>query len=299
MRNDRRTAGFSLIEVMAAIVIMGIAMTAVFSTFLFQQQSYTTQARVAEMQQNIRDTVQAISRDIRMSSYGIPFNVNIIDNEIASRHLTHVNSTTGPDELYIVYRYDGDAAYPSFNVNLSAGASTVALASTAGFAAGDRVIVYNSTNADLFRVTAVSSTTLTLQGGAVADYSSGATLSRVRYVRYFVDNTTDPSHPRQMVDRRNGQPPQPLGDDIEDIQFQFSMDTNGDGALEVMDNNVAANASLVRQVRVHVLARSRSPEKDWADPGNRDMADHLPGVANDGYRRRRTEAVVDVRNSSF
>ena len=295
------TAGFSLIEVMAAIVILGIAMTAVFSTFLFQQQSYTTQVRVAEMQQNLRDAVETISRDIRMSSYGIRSNVNIVDNEITSRFLKHVNSTSGPDEIYVLYRYDGDAAYPSFNVNLAATASTVTLASTAGFAAGDRILVYNATNADLGRVTAVTSTTtLTLQGGVVTDYSLGATLARVRYVRYFVDKTTDPAHPTLMVDRRNGQPPQPLADDIEDLQFRYSMDTNGDGILEVVDSDaVGGNAPFVRQVRVHLLARSRITQKGWVDAGNRDMADHLPGVANDGYRRRRTEMVVDVRNSSF
>jgi hypothetical protein len=102
-----------------------------------------------------------------------------------------------------------------------------------------------------------------------------------------------------MLDNRNGQPPQPLADDIEDLQFQYSRDTNGDGLLEVTDDNVVGNASQVRQVRVFLLARSRITEKGWVDTGNRNMADHTPGAANDGYRRRRTEMVVDVRNSSF
>jgi type IV pilus assembly protein PilW len=294
------TAGFSLIEVMAAIVILGIAMTAVFSTFLFQQQSYTTQVRVAEMQQNLRDAMEMISRDIRMCTYGIPSNVNIVDNEITSRSLKPVNSTSGPDEIYVLYRYDGDAAYPSDNVILAAGASTVTLTSTAGFAVGDRILVYNATIADLRRVATVSSaTTLTLQTGVVTDYSAGATLARVRYARYFVDRTTDAAHPTLMLDRRNGQPPQPLADDIEDLQFQYSMDTNGDGTIEVVDNNAVGNASFVRQVHVFLLARSRIAQQGWVETGTRDMADHLPGVANDGYRRRRTEMVVDVRNSSF
>jgi type IV pilus assembly protein PilW len=294
------TAGFSLIEVMAAIAILGIAMTAVFSTFLFQQKSYTTQVRVAEMQQNLRDAMEMISRDTRMCTYGIPSTVNIVDNEITSRYLKSVNSTSGPDEIYVLYRYDSDAAYPSDNVNLASGASTVTIASTAGFVVGDRILVYNATNADLRRVATVSSpTTLTLQGGVVTDYSAGGTLARVRYARYFVDRTTDPAHPTLMLDRRNGQPAQPLADDIEDLQFQYSMDTNGDGAIEVVDNNAVGNASFVRQVHVHLLARSRITEKGWVETGNRNMADHLPGVANDGYRRRRTEMVVDVRNSSF
>jgi type IV pilus assembly protein PilW len=293
------TAGFSLIEVMAAIVILGIAMTAVFSTFLFQQQSYTTQVRVAEMQQNLRDAVETISRDIRMCTYGIPSNVNIVDNEITSRYLKPLNSTSGPDEIYVLYRYDGDAAYPSFdNVNMAASATTVTLTSTAGFAAGDRILVYSATNADMKKVATAVGTTLTLETGVSTAYS-GATLARVRYARYFVDRTTDPAHPTLMLDKRNGQPPQPLADDIEDLQFQYSMDTNGDGVLEVVDNNVVGNASFVRQVRVHLLARSRITAKEWVDTGNRNMADHSPGAANDGYRRRRTEMVVDVRNSSF
>jgi type IV pilus assembly protein PilW len=295
------TAGFSLIEVMAAITILGIAMTAVFSTFLFQQQSYTTQVRVAEMQQNLRDAMEMISRDIRMCTYGIPSNVNIFDNEIASRYLKPVNSTSGPDEISVLYRYDGDAAYPSDNVNLASGATTVTLTSTAGFVTGDRILVYNAINADLRRVTAVSASpaTLTFQGGVVSDYSAGGILARVRYARYFVDRTTDPTHPTLMLDRRNGQPPQPLSDDIEDLQFQYSMDTNGDGVIETVDSNVVGNASFVRQVHVYLLARSRITQKGWVDTGNRDMADHGPGVANDGYRRRRTEMVVDVRNSNF
>jgi type IV pilus assembly protein PilW len=298
-----KTAGFSLIEVMAALVILGIAMTAVFSTFLFQQQSYTTQVRVSEMQQNVRDAAEMISRDIRMCTYGIPSNVNIVDNEITSRYLKPVNSTSGPDEITVLYRYDGDAAYPSENVNLAAGASTVTLTSAAGFAAGDRVIVYDKSNADLFLVTAVSGATLTLRGAAGSTYSAAsdppARLDRVRYVRYFIDNTTDSAHPTLMLDKRNGQPAQPLADDIEDLQFQYNLDTNGDGVIETVDNNVVGNASFVRQVHVYLLARSRITEKGWVETGDRNMADHSPGASNDGYRRRRTEMVVDARNSSF
>ena len=284
---------------MAAIVILGIAMTAVFSTFLFQQQSYTTQVRVAEMQQNVRDAMEMISRDIRMCTYGIPSNVNIVDNEITSRYLVPVNSTSGPDEIYVLYRFDGDAAYPSDNVNPAAGATTVNVTSTAGFAAGDRVIVYDATNADLRKVAGAAGTTLTLLNGLASNYSGGATLARVRYVRYFVDRTTDPAHPTLMLDKRNGQPPQPLADDIEDLQFQYSMDTDGNGTIDVVDNNVVGNASLVRQVHVYLLARPRITEKGWVETGDRNMADHLPGAANDGYRRRRTEMVLDVRNSTF
>ncbi len=51
-------AGFSLIEVMAALVILSIALTAVFATFISQQKSFTVQSRVAEMQQNLRQAAR-------------------------------------------------------------------------------------------------------------------------------------------------------------------------------------------------------------------------------------------------
>ena len=65
-------AGFSLIEVMSALVILAIALTAVFATFISQQRSFTVQNRVAEMQQNLRQAVEYMSRDIRMAGSGFP-----------------------------------------------------------------------------------------------------------------------------------------------------------------------------------------------------------------------------------
>ena len=97
-------AGFSLVEVMAALVILSIALTAVFATFISQQKSFTVQNRVAEMQQNLRQAVEYLSRDIRLAGYGIPANVVIPDGN--HRHRGHVHPValrerqhdgTGPD----------------------------------------------------------------------------------------------------------------------------------------------------------------------------------------------------------
>ena len=106
-------AGFSLIEVMAALVILSIALTAVFATFISQQRSFTVQNRVSEMQQNLRQAVEYMSRDIRMAGYGIPDNVAIPNNVIASgvtslRSLYPKDNSTGPDQIYILYFFDMD-----------------------------------------------------------------------------------------------------------------------------------------------------------------------------------------------
>jgi len=65
-------AGFTLVEVMSALTILAIAMIAVFATFTSQQKSFTVQSRVVEMQQNLRQGVEYLTRDIRLAGYGIP-----------------------------------------------------------------------------------------------------------------------------------------------------------------------------------------------------------------------------------
>ena len=64
--------GFTLIELMLAMAISGIVLMAVFSIFRYQQQHYTAQLDVTEMQQNIRAALNIISRDIRMAGFDDP-----------------------------------------------------------------------------------------------------------------------------------------------------------------------------------------------------------------------------------
>ena len=113
----RSEAGFSLIEVMSALVILAIALTAVFATFISQQKSFTTQNRVAELQQNLRQAVEYMSRDIRMAGYGIPDNVVVPGTATPAgitsvKSLYAVDNTTGPDQIYILYMFDMDANQP-------------------------------------------------------------------------------------------------------------------------------------------------------------------------------------------
>ena len=61
--------GFTLIELMIALVLGAIVIGAIYSTYIVQQRSYTVQETVAEMQQNIRAAMMVMARDIRMAGY--------------------------------------------------------------------------------------------------------------------------------------------------------------------------------------------------------------------------------------
>ncbi len=61
--------GFTLIELMIAIVISSFIVTAVYAANTTQQRTYHAQEQVAEMQQNLRAAMSFITSEIRMAGY--------------------------------------------------------------------------------------------------------------------------------------------------------------------------------------------------------------------------------------
>jgi type IV pilus assembly protein PilW len=63
---SRSNQGFTLIELMVAMVVSLLALAAIYSTFQSQHQSYQLQRETADMQQNIRTAMYYMQREIRM-----------------------------------------------------------------------------------------------------------------------------------------------------------------------------------------------------------------------------------------
>jgi len=61
------TQGFTLVELLVAMVVSLLALGAIYSTFLNQHKSYLIQGEVAAMQQNIRAAMFHLQREIRMA----------------------------------------------------------------------------------------------------------------------------------------------------------------------------------------------------------------------------------------
>ncbi|MCD6188227.1 MAG: PilW family protein [Desulfuromusa sp.] len=67
-------AGFTLVELLIALAISGVLMTAVYATFQSQQNNYLAQEQVAEMQQNIRAGLDIMVSELRMAGYDVDKN---------------------------------------------------------------------------------------------------------------------------------------------------------------------------------------------------------------------------------
>jgi prepilin-type N-terminal cleavage/methylation domain-containing protein len=65
--------GFTIVELLVAMVVSLLAMAAIYSTFLSQHRSYQIQNETSDMQQNIRAAMYHMEREIRMAGSN-PFN---------------------------------------------------------------------------------------------------------------------------------------------------------------------------------------------------------------------------------
>ncbi len=63
------TAGFTMIELLIAMVVSGVVAAAAYSVYVAQQSHYTAQIQVTDMQQNLRAVMDLMTSDIRMAGF--------------------------------------------------------------------------------------------------------------------------------------------------------------------------------------------------------------------------------------
>ena len=319
----RAQRGSTLIEVLTAVVIFSIVLTAAFATFTFQKQSYTTQTRVAEMQQNLRVAVDTLFRDIRMGGYGVDSDITVPATVVGTTGSPVVlrgffgadGDTSSSDGICILYAYDMDNTVSDLQPTLTtasvtavnSGTVTVNLTSGTGtrFPPGVVVLLNNGTTADLYEVTSSDNNSVTFgstpainASGHVSNiYDAGSKLSRARFVRYFIDGT-DPAHPTLMVTRLPGTVSQPVADDIEDLQFAYGLAssvTSQQVGSTVHSPGTDAERQRIRRINLSLVARTGVYEKAWQ--GRRPALGNRDAGATDQYRRRIIDNVaVDIRN---
>ncbi len=69
LSNNRKESGFTLVELMIAMVAGALVLGAVMTSFLSQHRNYLAQDDVVEMQQNGRVAMDMLTRDIRMAGF--------------------------------------------------------------------------------------------------------------------------------------------------------------------------------------------------------------------------------------
>lgn len=80
MDSRSRQQGFTLVELMVAVVILGIALVSMYSLYLGMQRTTSNQEEVVDIQQSLRVAIDSMSKDIKMAGLLIP----VADSGIAA-----------------------------------------------------------------------------------------------------------------------------------------------------------------------------------------------------------------------
>ena len=93
--------GFSLIELMVALVISALMVASIYSFFIGQQKTYATQTGVVDMQQNARAALTLMLRDLRMAGFCV--GDSGFDVGGFTQAITFVDNSGQPDQMTVVY----------------------------------------------------------------------------------------------------------------------------------------------------------------------------------------------------
>ena len=101
-----RENGFSLIELLFAVGIFMVVLTAIASVFISQRKSYDVQEKIAEMTQAARSAMDMLSTEIRLAGYRLP----VPDAEFGMPY------STSQLQLFADLNSDGDTLDPNENI---------------------------------------------------------------------------------------------------------------------------------------------------------------------------------------
>lgn len=91
----------------------------------------------------------------------------------------------------------------------------------------------------------------------------------------------------------------PIAEDIDDLQFAFKLDTDGDGVVDSpwINNTDLTHAQRpqVRLVRINVLGRTATEHRGHTDV-RPEIEDNSAAAISDGFRRKHIQVTVKVRN---
>ena len=272
MSKSSKSNGFTLIELLVAMAITGIVAGAIFTAFQSQQKSYLIQDQVTEMQQNLRAAMDIMVRDIRMAGY---------DPTQSSGASISTNSTGIMIQVTMDINSDSDCS--DSNENITYGFSNANDANADGIADAGAANLGRKVGGGGFQPLAENIEAL----GFAYAYSTGTTgklaTSPNGHVIWAVD--TDGNGNWDNLDTS----------DDGNITAADGPGTGNNGIINGSDTGIAVDTSLIRAVRIWILARTAMPDPNFRNTNTYVVGENVI-TPNDGFRRRLLSTTVKCRN---
>ncbi len=323
---SRRSAGFSLIELVVAVGALGLVVFFTLGSFTAQHQTYVVVDQVSEAQQNTRAIAALLERDIRSAGYMVSDGAAVCG----------ADRDDAADDLFLS---DADAILsidllPDADRSQDLGAQVQAgyTGGTSETLAVDDVVLDGTPSYDTDG-NGVADSDFQVGGGAIlSDVSDPSRGVRCGIVSAVVpgasvsvnfragtsfgtggDLRLVPAHVYRVVTPGGGGPIElqrdglVLAKDVEDLQVAWLYDDDGDGQVDAGEYRGAAGSSLdptavdgerLREVRFNLVVRTAAEDPRNAAVGTGQALENRTDnvAADDGRRRRIHTSTVRVRN---
>lgn len=272
--------GFSLVELLIALVVMAAVIAGVYGSFFKSQGQSTKVTSIAEKRQQGRAAIQLIERETRMAGSGwgrlpVQFSNNGTADTLESIQPGPDSSTVGlTDSLVMVGAWQ---AATTLSGSMTTPTSALTVTSATGFGTNDLVILTNGQSAHLFRVTGVSGTTLahaststynvfqaspsSHPGWPPGGYPAGTRIYKATITSYYLDLNT---YRRPALMRREfGQAGQVVAYDVAAFRVWFLMQ-DGSWTRNPLDLDFVDKIAPVVETSVADAGQAAVVESTWA-----------------------------------
>jgi prepilin-type N-terminal cleavage/methylation domain-containing protein len=324
-QRDPGQAGMTLIELMIAMVILGIVIAAAFNVAYSIMNGYRDHRRAMAVERSARGAMSVLADSIRNASPGVE-NAQITDLVGCSTltGINVVNRSDGPDTLQIVYA--SGAVITSIRLPFNQDSNEMVVLDGSGLKNGDQVLVTDFDNrGHIMAITGVTdnggdytlglaNTPSSMCGTAPPPFSYPvlSTVIKAQVAEFSVDESGDV--PVLMMDRdgAGAGDPEPVAEGIEDLQIAIGVDEDGDGEVSAdapdgvdewfynhaddIDPAQAITARPYRALRITVVGRSVDETTAKATSIRPKAEDHDAPTQPDVFRRRSLSTRIEIRN---
>ena len=319
----RRLSGFSLIELMIALLIGSLLMSGVFNILVGAKQAYRVQDELSRTQENARFAADFIARDLRMAGFrGCRSNLeplDLVNGETTDWHYNLVQPVQGyrgvanaPTELNAPFsntRHDPDSiAVLSVNPDQAISIDSVSdgelmLTQTHDFELGSTLFAANCDSSALFQVSSDSAGKAvkyepsgTLNPELAELDHGGAVMPLVARAYYLsTDINGVPGLYRAQLGTNGTLINEELVPGVEDMRVYFGIDTDADQVpnqyLRAGGSDFDPNQAI--SVQIHFLLRTLIEPDTQAKPYSFDGTSFTP---DDGHVRREIALTIGLRN---
>ena len=317
--SKQKQHGFSLVELMIALLLGLILTSGIISVFLESRRNFTQDELISRVQENGRFALRLLSRELIMNGFmgGI---TNIEDIDTLTPADACLLWLVDPDPVFEIYNEaDGgeDTTYDCLPADVEADSDLLVIKRASdeplvklgawedGFSAFVGTQYYLRTgNGGLGAAEIDIGTALTSDTAAIIGVSSETDVWEY-YARLFYIGTVNgyPSLCMRSLQANEGATQRCLVNGIEDIQIQVGLDTDSDGVVDTFesDSTLAAGGTVdaddVLMFRIFVLARSLEEDNSFSAVSRTyELADHTFVSPVDRYYRRVFETTVQRTN---